>query len=81
MSHFQLSEEAMQHMEAHIPELAGSAFKLARLHALTTDRKVTEARDGQLVEITAEGGVRVIRSIAKPTPVRVGEKRVRAHKA
>ena len=81
MSHFQLSEEAMQHMETHIPELVGSAFKLARLHALTTDRKVTEARDGQLVEITAEGGVRVIRSIAKPTPVRVGEKRVRAHKA
>ncbi|MDH1429711.1 hypothetical protein N5J23_07380 [Comamonas aquatica] len=81
MNHSRMSEESMQRMEARIPELAGSALKLAYLQALTTNGKVIEARHGQLVETTAEGGVRVIRNIAKPIPVRVGEKRVRASKA
>lgn len=81
MNHSRMSEESMQRMEASIPELAGSAFKLAYLQALTINGKVMEARHGKLVETTAEGAVRVIRSIAKPTPVRVGEKRVRARKA
>lgn len=76
-----MSEESMQLMEARIPELAGSAFKLAYWQALTISGTVMEARHGELVETTAEGAVRVIRSIAKPTPVRVGEKRVRASKA
>lgn len=81
MNHSRMSEESMQRMEASIPELAGSALKLAYLQALTINGKVMEARHGKLVETTAEGAVRVIRSIAKPTPVRVGEKRVRARKA
>ena len=76
-----MSEESMQRMEARIPDLAGSAFKLAYWQALTIGGRVLEARHGELVETTADGAVRVIRSIAKPTPVRVGEKRVRAHKA
>ena len=59
----------MQRMEARIPELAGSAFKLAYWQALTISGTVMEARHGELVETTAEGTVRVIRSIAKPTPV------------
>lgn len=60
MSLFQLSEEAMQCMEAHIPELAGSAFKLAYWQALMINDKVMEARHGQLIETTVEGAVRVI---------------------
>ena len=75
-----LSEESMQRMEACIPELAGHALKLAYLQALTTSGKVVEARNGQLIETTAEGTVRVIRSIAKPFAVAIGTKRVRAHK-
>ena len=81
MNHSRMSEESMLRMEARIPGLAGSALKLAYLQALTTNGKVIEARHGQLVETTAEGDVRVIRNIAKPIPVRVGEKRVRASKA
>lgn len=77
----QMSEKSMQRMEARIPELAGSAVKLAYLQALTTSGKVIEARDGQLIEITAEGKVRVIRSIAKPVAVTIGTKRVRARRA
>lgn len=78
---FQMSEESMQHMEAQIPELAGSAVKRAYLQALTTTGKVVEARNGQLVETNAEGTVRILRSITKPFAVTVGTKRVRAHKA
>ena len=77
----QMSEESMQRMEARIPELAGSAVKRAYLQALTTSWKVIEARNGQLIETTAEGTVRVIRSIAKPVAVTMGAKRVRARQA
>ena len=77
MNQTAMSEESMQRLEAHIPELAGMAFRLAYLQALTTSGKVVEGRQGQLIEITAAGGVRVIRSIAMPTQVRVGEKRAR----
>lgn len=76
-----MSEESMQRMEARIPELAGSAVRRAYLQALTTSGKVIEARKGQLIETSAEGTVRVIRNIAQPTQVRLGEKRVRAPKA
>jgi len=76
-----MSEKSMQRMEARIPELAGSAVKRAYLQALTTSGKVIEARNGQLIETTAEGTVRVIRSIAKPVAVTVGTKRVRARQA
>ncbi len=76
-----MSEESMQRMEACIPELAGSAVKRAYLQALTTSGKVVEARNGQLIETTAEGVVRVIRPIAKPVAVAMGAKRVRARQA
>ena len=75
-----MSEKSMQRMEANIPDLAGSAVKRAYLQALTTSGKVLEARNGQLIETTAEGTVRVIRSIAKPTAVAVGAKRIRTRK-
>lgn len=77
----QMSEESMQRMEARIPELAGSAARRAYLQALTISGKVIEARDGQLIETTAEGAVRVIRTIAKPIAVTMGAKRVRARQA
>lgn len=76
-----MSEESMLRMEAQIPELAGSAVKRDYLQALTTSGKVVEARNGQLIETTSEGAVRVIRSIAKPTAVPMGAKRVRARRA
>ena len=75
-----LSEESMQNMEAQIPELARSAIKRAYLQALTTSGKVLEAKNGQLIETTADGSVRVMRSIAKPTEIAIGTKRIRAAK-
>jgi hypothetical protein len=76
-----MSEESMQRMEAHIPELADSAVKRAYYQALTISGKVLEARNGQLVETTAEGQIRVIRNLAKPFAVQPGTRRLRAHKA
>lgn len=81
MNPVRMTEESMLRMEARIPELAASAVRRAYWQALTTSGKVIEARSGQLVETTAEGAVRVIRNIAQPTPVRIGDKRVRAPKA
>lgn len=71
----------MQNMEAHLPSLAHIAVQRARWQALTTSGKVLVAHDGQLVETTANGAVRVIRHIAKPIPVAMGAKRFRAHRA
>lgn len=81
MNPVRMTEESMLRMEAGIPELAASAVRRAYWQALTTSGKVIEARGGQLVETTAEGAVRVIRNIAQPTQVRIGDKRVRAPKA
>ena len=75
------SEKAMQFLEDHIPELAQSAVTQAYWQALTTTGKVMEARNGQLIETTADGSVRVLRSIAKPFAVTIGTKRVRVVKA
>ncbi|GAB4089502.1 hypothetical protein [Hydrogenophaga soli] len=76
-----MNEESMLRMEARIPELAGNAVKRAYYQALTVSGKVVEARDGQLIETSVEGTVRVIRDIAKPYAVTLGAKRVRTHKA
>lgn len=80
MNPVRMTEESMLRMEASIPELAASAVRRAYWQALTTSGKVIEARRGQLIETTAEGAVRVIRNIAQPTQVRIGDKRVRAPK-
>lgn len=71
----------MQNMEACVPSLAHIAVQRARRQALATGGKVVEARDGQLVETAANGTVRVIRHIAKPTPVALGAQRFRARRA
>jgi len=51
------------------------------LQALTTSGKVVEARNGQLIETTVTGEIRVIRDIAMPIAVSVATKRVTARKA
>lgn len=72
-----LSEQSMQAMEAHIPELAGAAVKRAYFQALSQSGKVLEAVNGQLVETSVEGTTRVIRTLHTPVPAVVGMKRTR----
>ncbi|MDH0373311.1 hypothetical protein N7340_16270 [Comamonas aquatica] len=76
-----MSQVSMRNMEASIPSQAQIAAQRARLQALAISGKVLEARDGHLVEIAANGTVRVLRHIAKPIPVALGAKRFRAHRA
>lgn len=71
-----LNEQAMQRMERAIPELAGSAFKRAYQHALSSGGKVVEVVGGQLVETSADGSQRVLKTLPKPTQVVPGTKRV-----
>lgn len=82
MPHFiALTEETLQNLEAHIPELAESAIRKAYYQALTVEGKVIEARNGQLVEVSASGQVRILRTIAAPISVAIGTKRVRSRPA
>lgn len=71
-----LSEQAMQRLEQTIPESAGPAFKRAYQHALSSGGKVLVAAGGKLVETSADGQERVIKSLPTPTPVVPGTKRV-----
>ena len=73
----ELSEEEMLYLEAMIPELAESAFKLAQAKALTTRGKVVKAVDGKLIELYADGSTRVLKEIAPPMSVAPGAKRYR----
>ena len=76
-----LTEESLQNLESHNQELAQSALRRAYYQALTSDGAVLEARNGQLVEVSAEGHVRIVRSIATPLTVPLGTKRIRSRSA
>jgi hypothetical protein len=69
---YALDETAMQALEAHIPELAETAVRRAYYQALSTDGKVIEAVNGRLVETSADGQQRVIRTLKAPLPVQPG---------
>lgn len=73
----ELSEAEMLYLEAMIPELAQSAFKLAQAQALTTRGKVVKAVNGKVIELYADGSTRVLKEIEPPMPVTPGTKRYR----
>lgn len=73
----ELSEAEMLYLEAMIPELAQSAFKLARAQALTIRGKVVKAVNGKVIELYADGSTRVLKEIEPPMPVQPGTKRYR----
>lgn len=75
-----LSEKSMLRFEAQIPALAAQATHKAYLAALTLDGKVVEARNGLLLETSAEGESRVLRCLTQPLEVEIGMKRVRVRK-
>ena len=52
-------------------------MKLAYYQALTSGGRVITARQGQLIETRQDGVERIIRTIAPPTAVRIGQKRKR----
>jgi hypothetical protein len=76
-THSPLSEQAMCTLEENIPKMAQAAFERARLNALTVSGKVLQVLNGQLVELSAEGDIRVIKDIQPSIKVKAGTKLIR----
>ncbi|MBI5484201.1 MAG: hypothetical protein HY888_07050 [Deltaproteobacteria bacterium] len=75
-----LDEKAMSYLENRIPELAEGAVKQAYCKTLTSGRRVVEAVNGKLVESRSDGSSRVLKTLAAPTPVVPGQRRIRVKK-
>ncbi|MDO9571666.1 MAG: hypothetical protein Q7J58_20135 [Hydrogenophaga sp.] len=73
----QFSEKALESLESRIPQMAQAAFSQAHLKALAVSGKVLQVSEGCLVELSAEGTVRVIKSVEPSFRVQAGVKRVR----
>lgn len=71
-----IQEEAIQYLEAHIPELAESAVTQAYWQALAAGSSVLESENGVIYEVFPDGTRNILKNIEPPTPVTVGEKRV-----
>jgi hypothetical protein len=71
------SEKALASLETRIPQMAQAAFSQAHLKALAVSGKVLQVSGGRLVELSAEGSVRVIKSVEPSFRVQAGVKRVR----
>lgn len=61
-----ISEESLDFLEAHIPEMADAAVTQAYWQALASGSSVIEARGGELVEVFPDGTQKTI----KPLPAR-----------
>ncbi|MEP7341570.1 MAG: hypothetical protein ABI977_27815 [Acidobacteriota bacterium] len=71
-----IQEEAIQYLEAHIPELAESAVTQAYWQALADGSSVLESQNGVIYEVFPDGTRNILKTIEPPTPVSIGEKRV-----
>ncbi|WP_198145946.1 hypothetical protein [Desulfonatronovibrio magnus] len=71
-----ISEKSMQFLEEHIPELAQSAVTQAYWQTLASGHSVLQSENGIVYEVFPDGTRTIVKKIAPPTPVRVGEKRV-----
>lgn len=71
-----IQEEAIQYLEAHIPELAESAVTQAYWQALAAGSSVLESENGTIYEVFPDDTRNLVKTIEPPTPVSIGEKRV-----
>jgi hypothetical protein len=69
-----LSEKALDYLEAHIPELAEAAFKQAYWAALASGSSVLIAENGSLVEVFPDGKREFKEKLPSWTPVTRGQK-------
>lgn len=69
-----LSEEAIDYLEAHIPELAEIAFKQAYWSALASGSSVLVSENGSLVEVFPDGQRKFIQKLPEWIPVTRGQK-------
>lgn len=73
MTLMKLSEQAIDYLEEHIPELAEVAFKQAYWAALGSGSSVLISEDGSLVEIFPDGS-KQFKKLPKWTAVKPGQK-------
>ena len=69
-----MNENAMRHIEDHIPELADAAIKQAYWSALASGSSVLECSDGILYEVSPDGSKRQIKKVKPPLPVTIGQR-------
>lgn len=70
----ELSEEAIDYLEEHIPELAELAFKQAYWAALASGSSVLVSENGSFVEVFPDGKRAFIKKLPSWTPVKRGQK-------
>lgn len=70
------SEESMQFLEEHIPELAQSAVTQAYWQALAAGNSVLQSDNGAIYEVFPDGTRQLIKTTPPPVEVAVGETRV-----
>lgn len=75
-----LDEKSMRHLEAFIPELAEGAVLQAHCKALVAGCTVVEARDGQLVALSPDGSIQVLKALPPATAVAVNQRLVHLKK-
>ena len=68
----ELSEASMLEAEAQFPKLAARAGRDAYERALAPTGRVVKAVNGQIVETTRDGTVRIIGDLPPSTPVQKG---------
>jgi hypothetical protein len=58
-----MSEEAITYLEEHIPEMTGTATRLAYWQTLASGASVLVAEDGYIVEVFPDGTRRIVKAI------------------
>lgn len=69
-----ITEKAMRYLEEHIPDLVGAAITQAYWEALAMGSSVTQCENGVIYEVFPDGTRKVIKTIAPPLPVKLGQK-------
>jgi len=69
-----ITEDALRHLEEHIPEMAAAAVQQAYWQALSTGDSVLEVREGVLVEVFPDGTTVAVKRMAEPLSVAKGQR-------
>lgn len=69
-----LSEQALDYLEEHIPDLAEVAFKQAYWAALASGSSVLVSENGKLVEVFPDGTRKFIKKLPAWIPLKRGQK-------
>jgi hypothetical protein len=69
-----LSEQAIDYIEAHLPELMATATKQAYWHTLASGHSVLIAENGKLLRVQPDGTKECIEELEMPTKVEKGSR-------